>query len=137
MLQASVSNVSSIFQMHVASVFIVMLHMFHTMLQVFYFDVAYVCNGFQVFFSRVFASVSRTCFKCFICLFCLLAFYCLALVSPRLLLSCILLKLAKGVAAAGGWRRRCERTLSPSGTRAGSASVHFFFFFFFVIYAGC
>jgi hypothetical protein len=79
MLEASVPNVSSIFQMYVASVFIVMLHMFHTMLQVFYFDVAYVCNGFQVFFSRVFASVSRTCFKCFICLF----------LSPHLLLSCL------------------------------------------------
>ena len=33
----------------------------------FYLDVAYVCNGFQVF-SGVFASVSDSCFKCFICL---------------------------------------------------------------------
>jgi hypothetical protein len=34
---------------------------------VFYLDVAYVCNGFQVF-SCVFSSVSEACFKCFICL---------------------------------------------------------------------
>jgi hypothetical protein len=40
---------------------------FTHMLQVFYLDVAYVCNGFQVFF-RCFVSVSDICFKCFICL---------------------------------------------------------------------
>jgi hypothetical protein len=34
------------------------------MLQVFYLDVAYVCNDFQVFF----ASISDACFKCIICL---------------------------------------------------------------------
>ena len=34
------------------------------MLQVFYLDVTYVCNGFQVF-SGVFASVIDVCFKCF------------------------------------------------------------------------
>jgi hypothetical protein len=38
---------------------------FTHMLQVFYMDVAYVCNGFQMF-SDVFASGSDTCFKCFI-----------------------------------------------------------------------
>ena len=37
------------------------------MLQIFYLDVACVCNGFQVFLG-VFASVSDTDFKCFICL---------------------------------------------------------------------
>jgi hypothetical protein len=37
------------------------------MLQVFYVDVAYVCNNFQVL-SGIFASVSDACFKCFICL---------------------------------------------------------------------
>jgi hypothetical protein len=31
-------------------------------------DVAYVCDGFQMF-SSVFASVSDTCFKCFLCFF--------------------------------------------------------------------
>ena len=36
------------------------------MLQVFYLDVAYVCNGFRAF-SGFFASVSEVC-KCFICL---------------------------------------------------------------------
>ena len=40
---------------------------FTHMLQVFYLDVAYVFQWFQVF-SGVFASVSDTCFKCFICL---------------------------------------------------------------------
>jgi hypothetical protein len=34
---------------------------------VFYLDVSYVCNGFQVF-SSAFVSVSDVCFKCFICL---------------------------------------------------------------------
>jgi hypothetical protein len=38
------------------------------MLQVFYLDVMYVYDGFQVF-SDVFASVSNTYFKCFIGLF--------------------------------------------------------------------
>jgi hypothetical protein len=33
-----------------------------------YLDVAYVCNGFQVFFKCFFASVLEVCFKCFICL---------------------------------------------------------------------
>jgi hypothetical protein len=37
------------------------------MLQVFYVDVAYVCNDFQVFLG-VFASVLDACFECFICL---------------------------------------------------------------------
>jgi hypothetical protein len=35
------------------------------LLQLFYLDVAYVYNGFQVF-SDVFASVSNACYKCFI-----------------------------------------------------------------------
>jgi hypothetical protein len=43
-------------------------YIFTHMLKVFYLDVVYVCNGFQVFIS-VFVSVSSTCFKCFICLF--------------------------------------------------------------------
>jgi hypothetical protein len=56
MLQASVSNVSSVFR---------------RMLQVFYLDVAY-CNDFQVFlgvlqvFQMCVASVSDVCCKCFI-----------------------------------------------------------------------
>ena len=45
-----------------------MFHLFfRRMLQVFYLDVAYVCNGFKCF-SCIFASVSYACFKCFICL---------------------------------------------------------------------
>ena len=36
-------------------------------LQVFHLDVAYVCNGFQLF-SDIFASVSDACLKCFNCL---------------------------------------------------------------------
>jgi hypothetical protein len=39
---------------------------FIRMLQVFYLDVAYVCNGFQAFF-RCSASVSDVCYKCFSC----------------------------------------------------------------------
>jgi hypothetical protein len=53
---------------HVASVFIWMLHMFTHMLHVFYLDVVYGCNGFQVFSGVFFSSVSEACFKCFICL---------------------------------------------------------------------
>jgi hypothetical protein len=41
------------------------------MLQVFYLDVAYVCNSFQVFLG-VFASVSDACFKCSIYLYSML-----------------------------------------------------------------
>jgi hypothetical protein len=40
---------------------------FTHILQIFYLDIAYVCNGFQVFFI-CFISVSETCFKGFICL---------------------------------------------------------------------
>jgi hypothetical protein len=40
---------------------------FTHMLRVFYLDVAYVCNSFQVFLG-VFASVSDTCFNCFTCI---------------------------------------------------------------------
>jgi hypothetical protein len=38
-----------------------------TYLHVFYLDVVYGCNGFQVFLS-VFSSVSQACFKCLNCL---------------------------------------------------------------------
>jgi hypothetical protein len=37
------------FQTYVASVFIWMLHMFHTYVACFYLDVVYVCNDFQLF----------------------------------------------------------------------------------------
>ena len=37
----------------------------------FYIDVAYVCNGFQVF-SGVFATVLDVCCKCFNCFECML-----------------------------------------------------------------
>ena len=37
------------------------------MLRVYYMDVAYMYNGFQVFLG-VFESVPDSCFKCFICL---------------------------------------------------------------------
>jgi hypothetical protein len=45
---------------------------FIRLLQVFHLDVAYVCNGFEVFSSRVFASVSDACFKYFIDFVCCL-----------------------------------------------------------------
>jgi hypothetical protein len=57
---SSVSNVSAIcfvcvFRTYVAIVFIWTLHMFHTyVLHVFYSDVAYGYNGFQVCFRCVF-----------------------------------------------------------------------------------
>ena len=38
-------------QTYVASVFIWMLHIFHIYVAMFYLNVAYVCNGFQVFFG--------------------------------------------------------------------------------------
>jgi hypothetical protein len=53
------------FQTYVASVFIWILHMFHTY-------VANILSGscvcFAMVFLCVFISVSDTCFKCFICL---------------------------------------------------------------------
>jgi len=65
MLQASVPNVSSVFQtmlqVSLSGCYICFTHM----LQVFYMNVAYVCNGFK-YFSDVFASVSYARFKCFI-----------------------------------------------------------------------
>jgi hypothetical protein len=39
---------------------------FTLMLQVFYLDVTYVCNGFQAFFRCFFQVFSEACFKCFI-----------------------------------------------------------------------
>jgi hypothetical protein len=59
MLKACVPNVSSVFQKHVASVFILgvaiwILHMYY--------------NGFSSIFSDIFANISDACFKCFICL---------------------------------------------------------------------
>jgi hypothetical protein len=69
-----------LYQTYVASVLIWMLHIygcfkcficFIRLLQAFHLDVAYACNGFQVF-SGIFASVLNTCIKCFICLLCIL-----------------------------------------------------------------
>jgi hypothetical protein len=45
MLQASVPNILFIFYMHVASVFISILHMFHTYVTSIYLDVQYLRNG--------------------------------------------------------------------------------------------
>jgi hypothetical protein len=50
--------------MHVANVCFKCFRCFIRILQVLYLDVAYVCNGFQVF-SRCFACVSNICCKCF------------------------------------------------------------------------
>ena len=73
MLREYVSNVSDvlevcficIFRTRVVSVFIWMLHMFHTY-------VASALSGCLQWFSIIFASVSDACSKCFICLFCML-----------------------------------------------------------------
>jgi hypothetical protein len=68
MLQRSVPNVSSVFldvllQVYLSGCCIRFTHMS----QVFYLDIAYVCNSLQVFLY-VFASVLEVCFRCFICL---------------------------------------------------------------------
>ena len=66
MLQASI-RVSSIFlDICCKCVYLDVAYVSTHMLQVFYLDVAYVCNVFQVFLG-----VSDACFKCFICLFCM------------------------------------------------------------------
>jgi hypothetical protein len=71
MFQASVPNVSFVFHTHVASVFIWMLHMFHT--YVTSVLCAYcICLQWFLFFQVFFASVSVACFKFFICFFCML-----------------------------------------------------------------
>ena len=69
-----------------------MLHM----LQVFYLNVAYVCNGFQVF-SGVFASVSYDCFMCFIDLL----LYVVTVASGCL---CSRSGVAHGMRVGSGWR---------------------------------
>jgi hypothetical protein len=67
MLQTSVSNVSFVLR-HMLQVCLSRCFIYFThMLQVFYLDVAYVCNDFQVF-SGVFSNVSDACLKYFICL---------------------------------------------------------------------
>jgi hypothetical protein len=78
MLQACVPNVSSVFQKYVANLcYLDVCLCFICMLQVFYLDIMYVYNGFQMFFSCVFSSVLDTCFKCFIYLFFMLQVLCL------------------------------------------------------------
>jgi hypothetical protein len=60
MLQIFVPNVSSV-QTYVA-------YVSHICCKCFYLDVAYVLQCFFQVFLGVFASISATCFKCFICL---------------------------------------------------------------------
>jgi hypothetical protein len=65
MLQAPVLNISSILSdVCCKCVYLNVAYVSQHMLQVFYLHVAHVSNGFQVFF----ASISDTCFKCFISL---------------------------------------------------------------------
>jgi hypothetical protein len=54
------------FRTYIVSVFIWTFICFQTYVEVFYLDVAYVCNGYQVFFRCFFTSVLEACFKCFI-----------------------------------------------------------------------
>jgi hypothetical protein len=69
MLEAFISNVSSIFPGRVLQVCLFEGYIcFTQMLQVFYLYVAYVLQWFAIVFHVVFVSVSDTCFKCFICL---------------------------------------------------------------------
>jgi hypothetical protein len=68
MLQRSITNVSSVFLGHMLEVCLSECCICFThMLQVFYLDVAYVCNDFKCF-QELFSGVSEACFKCFICL---------------------------------------------------------------------
>jgi hypothetical protein len=92
MLQASILNVSSVFQMHVASVFIWMLHMFHTyvvsvlsenvfiwMLRMFHTYVASVLSGYCLclqWFSSVLGVFFCKCFRCMFQVFHLSSFLC-------------------------------------------------------------
>jgi hypothetical protein len=75
MFRVYVPNVSSVFQIFVASVLSGCCVCFTRMLQVFYIDVAYVCNGFQEFLTvlQVFqthvASVSAVSYICCKCVF--------------------------------------------------------------------
>jgi hypothetical protein len=67
-LQRSVTNFSSLFPGRMLQVCLSRCCICFTQtLHVFYLDVTYGCNGFQVF-PGVFSSVSKACFKCFICL---------------------------------------------------------------------
>jgi hypothetical protein len=75
MLQVSVLNVSSAFQMYIASVFIWILHLFHTCVTcVLSRCCIYFAMAFQAF-SCVFTSVSDVCCKCFNCFECILQMF--------------------------------------------------------------
>jgi hypothetical protein len=80
-------------------------------LQVFYLDAAYVCNGFQVLqvFFQVF---SDSCFKCFICL----QIY-VASVAPR----CF--KSRSGVAHVTTWPDCCSYWRGREGCSVGSGGT--------------
>jgi hypothetical protein len=66
MSQTSVLNVSSFFpDVCCKCIYLDVAYVFTYMLQVFYLNVVYVLQWFQVFLG-VFASVSYACFKCFI-----------------------------------------------------------------------
>jgi hypothetical protein len=80
MLQLLYTYVASLFfQTYVASVFIWMLHMFHTYVSIVLSDVVYVLQWFQVFFKcfckcfrcmfKVFYLPSNVCYKCCIIIF--------------------------------------------------------------------
>jgi hypothetical protein len=69
MLQVPIPNVLFVFQIYAASVFIWMLHMFHTYVASSLLDILYVCNDFKRFssvFFKFFQVFSEACFKCFI-----------------------------------------------------------------------
>jgi hypothetical protein len=77
MLQRSVPNVLSMFWIYCCKcVYLDVVYVFTYMLQVFYLNIAYVCNSFQVFFI-CFCKCFRAYFKCFNCLQLLLQVLCL------------------------------------------------------------
>jgi hypothetical protein len=67
------------------------------LLQLFYLDVTYVCNDFQVFLG-VFASVPYTCFKCFIYILLYVAIVASECLKSRL-------SVAYGMRVGSDWRR--------------------------------
>jgi hypothetical protein len=110
MLQTYVASASSgcCIYMHVASIYFKYFRCFIRILQVFYLDVAYVCNGFQVF-SNAFASISDAYLKCFFFLYvATVAFECFKSRSG----------VAHGMRVENGWQRR--RRSGLHGPAAGA-----------------
>ena len=133
MFQVFVPNVSSIFLDVRCKCFICMLHIFHSMLQVFYLDVTYVCNGFSRV-SKCFASISDACYKYFSCFVRILQVFCLNVLKidwdvehiacdhPATTTCCSCLGTVYARGGAEGWstfRQRAREARGDSGRGTG------------------